>query len=115
MARWENEDVSGLGIPEPPHIETTFIGLKGDSTTEDQAIAKSVISSDGSKRFYVKYGRGELLDPYQIDSSYAGSRRQTNIYKFKKVPEQSFDNYKKYLETKNRIFFTKARRFLMEN
>jgi len=115
MSRWENEDVSDLGIPDPAHVETKFIGLQGKNTTEDQAIAKSVISSDGSRRFYVKYGRNEILDPYQTDSSYAGSRRQTHIYKFKKVSEETFDNYKKYLETKNRIFFTKARRFLMEN
>jgi len=115
MARWENEDVSGLGIPDPTHIEIKFIGLQGKETTEDQAIAKSVVSSDGSKRFYVKCGRNELLDPYQIDSSCAGIRRQANLYKFKKVPKEAFENYKKYLETKNRIFFTKARRFLMEN
>jgi len=115
MARWENEDLSGLNVPEPTKTTTKYIGLKGIETTEDQSMAKYVTSSDGSKRFYIKYGRSEILDPYQIDSSYAGSRRQNNVYKFKKVTEEAFDNYKKYLETKNRIFFTKARRFLMEN
>ena len=61
MSRWENEDVSDLGIPDPAHVETKFIGLQGKNTTEDQAIAKSVISSDGSRRFYVKYGRNEIV------------------------------------------------------
>ena len=112
MARWENEDLSGLNIPDPAQIETKFIGLEGKETTEEEA--KSVTSSDGAKRFYVKCGRGELLDPYQIDSSYASSRRRTHLYKFTKVPEEAFENYIKYLENKNRIFFTKARRFLME-
>ena len=115
MARWENEDLSGLNIPDPVETDTTYIGLKGEETTEDQAMAKSVISSDGSKMFYIKYGRSEILDPYQIDSSFASSRRQRHVYKFKKVNEEAFNSYKKYLETKNRIFFTKARRFLMEN
>jgi|TARA_R110000824_G_scaffold348008_1_gene534731 hypothetical protein len=115
MARWENEDVSDLNIPDPVETNTTYVGLQGKETTEEQALAKSAISSDGSKMFYIKYGRNEILDPYQIDSSFAGSRRQRHVYKFKKVTEETFDNYKKYLETKNRIFFTKARRFLMEN
>jgi|TARA_R110000824_G_scaffold143518_2_gene311215 hypothetical protein len=115
MARWENEDVSDLNIPDPVKSVTKFIGLKGEEAEEEQGIAKSVISSDSSRRFYIKYGRGEILDPYQIDSSYAGPRRQVTMYKFRRVPESAFDNYIKYLETKNRIFFTKARRILMEN
>jgi len=114
MARWENEDVSGLNIPKPVSNETKFIGLNGEETTEEHAMAKSVAFSDGSERFYIKCGRNELLDPYQIDSSYAGSRRQLNLYKFKKVPKEAFENYQQYLESKNRLFFTKARRFLME-
>ena len=115
MARWENEDVSGLNIPDPIQAVTKFIGLGGKETEEEQGMSKSVISSDGSKRFYIKYGRGEILDPYQIDSSYAGARRQMTMYEFRKAPESAFDHYVKYLKTKNRIFFTKARRILMEN
>ena len=115
MARWENEDVADLNIPDPVKTVVKFIGLQGKETEEEQGMAKSVLSSDGSKRFYIKYGRGEILDPYQIDSSYAGSRRQATMYKFRKAPESAFDNYVRYLETKNRIFFTKARRILMEN
>jgi len=116
MARWENEDISGLNIPDPVNVETTFLDLNGKETTEDRgAIAKFITSSDGSLRFYIKYGRNELLDPHQTDSSHASTRRHAHIYKFKKVSEDTFNNYTKYLETKNRIYFTKARRFLMEN
>ena len=114
MARWENEDVSGLNIPDPEQLETIFIDLNGKTTSEDKAIAKTVKSSNGSNTHYIKYGRNELLDPHQADSSYASTRRQSHMYKFKKVSEQTFQSYVKYLESKNRLYFTKARRFLME-
>ena len=35
------------------------------------------------------------------------------MYKFKKVSKDTFESYTKYLESKNRLYFTKARRFLM--
>tara|TARA_R100000008_G_scaffold33121_1_gene18698 strand:+ start:1685 stop:2032 length:348 start_codon:yes stop_codon:yes gene_type:complete len=115
MARWENEDVSDLNLPDPEKIETTFIGLHGEETTEDKAMAKRVESSNGSVRFYVKYGRNELLDPHNADSSFAVARRRTHLYKFKKVSKDTFDNYTTYLKNKNRLYFTKARRLVMEN
>ncbi len=115
MARWENEDVSGLGIPEPDKIETTFLDINGKETSEENAVAKRVESSGGSTTFYVKYGRNEILDPHQTDSSYAAARRQSHLYKFKKVSQETFQSYAKYLESKNRLYFTHARRFLMEN
>tara|TARA_Y100000361_G_C11147284_1_gene338821 strand:- start:544 stop:891 length:348 start_codon:yes stop_codon:yes gene_type:complete len=114
MARWENEDVSGLNIPDPEVTETIFIDLNGKHTSDDKAIAKRVDSSSGSCTYYIKYGRNELLDPHQADSSYAATRRQSHMYKFKKVSKATFDSYIKYLESKNRLYFTKARRFLME-
>ena len=115
MARWENEDISDLNIPDPIHIETQFLDIYGKTTTEDGAIAKSTKGSDGSQKFYIKYGRNELLDPHNIDSSYADTRRQEHLYTFKEVSKQTFANYTKYLESKNKLYFTKARRFLMEN
>lgn len=115
MARWENEDVSDMNIPDPPTVTEVFIDLNGDESLEKNAVAKSIKSSDNSLRYYIKYGRNELLDPHQADSSYASSRRREHMYKFKKVSEKTFEMYEKYLKSKNRIYFTKARRFLMEN
>ena len=51
MARWENEDVSNLNVPNPISSQESFIGLHGKPTTEEHAITKSVVSSDGSTRF----------------------------------------------------------------
>jgi len=115
MARWENEDVSDLDIPDPVSIEEAFIDLNGDGTEEKNAVAKSTKSSHGGSKFYIKYGRNELLDPHAADSSYATAKRQVHVYKFKRVSEEIFENYTKYLKGKNRMYFTKARRFLMEN
>lgn len=115
MARWENEDISGLNIPDPDQIKTIFIGLNGEETSEDKAMAKLSKSSNGSAGFYIKYGRNELLDPHQTDSSYASTRRQSHMYKFKKVSQETFENYTEYLKSKNRLYFTRARRLLMEN
>ena len=114
MARWENEDVAGMNIPDPEKIETKFVDLNGKDASEERAVAKRVESSSGSTAFYIKYGRNELLDPHQADSSYASARRQSHMYKFKKVSQKTFESYTKYLESKNRLYFTKARRFLME-
>lgn len=116
MARWENEDVSDLDIPDPVSIEETFIDLNGDGAAEEKnAVAKSTKSSHGSLKFYIKYGRSELLDPHGTDSSYTSARKQIHMYKFKRVSGEIFKNYTKYLKSKNRMYFTKARRFLMEN
>jgi len=115
MARWENEDVSDLNLPNATSTEEVFIGLNGEESTEEEAVAKLVKSSNGSSQFFIKYGRSELLDPHQTDSSYASARRHSHMYKFKKVSEKTFEVYKKYLTSKNRIYFTRARRFLMES
>ena len=115
MARWENEDISDLNIPDAPSVEEIFIDTNGKESSEEKGVAKSVKSSDGSSQYYIKYGRSELLDPHQADSSYASTRRHAHMYKFKKVSEKTFEVYKKYLTSKNRIYFTRARRFLMEN
>lgn len=111
MSRWENEDVSDLNLPEPENITRTHFDKNGNMTSNpENSVAK--ISECGEKRFYyVKYGRGELLDPHHIDSSMQIKR---SYYTLKKVNQQIFDSYIKFLQTKNRLYFTKARRLLME-
>ena len=111
MARWENEDVAGMNIPDPEKIETKFIDLNGKDASQNRAVAKKVESSSGSTTFYIKYGRNELLDPHNADSSYASSRRQSHMYKFKKVSQKTFESYTKYLESKNRLYLPKLEDF----
>jgi len=110
MARWEDEDISDLNLPNPEAIITNFVGKDGASVEEGKAFAKTVTSSLGCQ-YYIKYGRGEILDPYQIDSL----RINGKLFTFKKVSQQAFVLYNKYLNNRNRLYFTRARRLIMEN
>jgi hypothetical protein len=116
MARHENEDVSELNLPEQ-NVRIRFLTVKGKKADESNALAKTVETLNGedlfSKQFFIKYGRGEIIDPYSIDFGYS-RRRLASMYKYKKVSEKTFTQYKKYLDTKNRLYFTKARRLIME-
>ena len=93
-----------------------FLGIKGEQAEEKKALAKCVTSNRGyedvSVQWFIRMGRGEIIDPYEIDSGY--NQKRLAGLKFKKVSEKAFDNYIKYLKCKNRLYFTKARRLAME-
>jgi len=110
MARWENEDLSGLNIPEPPKTTEVFFGNGGKTAEQKMAFAKLITKGD-AETYYVKYGRGDLLDPYHAD------RLTYNrpYFDFKKVKKNVFDLYIEYLKSSSRIFLTRARRLMMEN
>lgn len=116
MARHENEDVSELNLPKQ-NTRVLFFTVKGKKADESNALAKAVETLNGddlfSKQFFIRYGRGEIIDPYSIDSGYS-QRKLSGMYKYKKVSEKTFTQYEKYLDTKNRLYFTKARRLIME-
>ena len=111
MSRWENEDISDLNLPDQPDRTEMFLGIGGNCTEENKAYAKIVTNKTNDKseqRFYIRFGRGEILDAYRMDK-----RIDEKLYKFKKVSKATFDLYKKYLSSKNLLHFTYARRSLM--
>jgi hypothetical protein len=111
MSRWENEDISDLGLSELPSRSELCLGVNADPVEESKAFAKIVSTVSQNKteqRFYIRFGRGEILDAHKMDK-----RIDENIFKFKKVSKATFDLYKKYLLTKNLLHFTHARRSLM--
>lgn len=111
MSRWENEDISDLNLPDRPDRTEMFLGIGGHRTEENKAYAKIVINETDDKsdqRFYIRFGRGEILDAHRMDK-----RIDEKLYKFKKVSKATFDLYKKYLSSKNLLHFTHARRSLM--
>ena len=116
MARHENEDISELNLPQQ-NTKICFFTAKGKKANENNALAKTVEPLNGddlfSKQFFIMYGRGEIIDPYSIDFGYS-QKKLSSMYKYKKVSEKAFVQYEKYLETKNRLYFTKARRLIME-
>ena len=111
MSRWENEDLSDLNLPDRPDRTEMFLGVDGRHADEAKAYAKIVTTkTDDSteQRFYLRFGRGELLDAHRADK-----RINDKIYGFRKVSRKTFDHYYRYLVTKNSINFTQARRSLM--
>ena len=109
MARWENEDVSGLDLPEPNKVATTFIGKNGKLC--DESVAYAVLRAcANSETYYVRFSRGELIDPHSVD----GNAKLRNKPNFKKVKKKCFEEYVKYLKSKNTLYFTRSRRMAME-
>lgn len=113
MSRWENEDTSNLNLPDEIKTVISFYDKNGQTSTEENAYAKHTSTWSGlentGERFYIKFNRGELVDPHSIDSNIKTAKLQ----KFKKVSKEAFDTYLNYLKTKNRLHFTKSRRLAM--
>tara|TARA_Y100000389_G_scaffold200415_1_gene240747 strand:+ start:2781 stop:3113 length:333 start_codon:yes stop_codon:yes gene_type:complete len=109
MARWENEDVSGLNLPDPQSTEKKFYGTRGVETEEKNAFA-SVSNTGKSAFYYVLYDRSEVVDAYN-DRLTRSSSQTRNL---RKVSKNCFDFYMKYLKTKNTLYLTRARRTMME-
>ena len=67
----------------------------------------------GSEKYWVLFGGSGLVDPFNMSPSARDQRLKT--LKFRKVDENTFSNFSKYLETRNTLYFTKARRTAMES
>lgn len=106
----EEKALKEIGIPDPPTRAEFFYGSLGVRlVSEDKAFAKT-IQIDDRKTHYIKYGRGEIFDPYGIDRE----KIKRPYYSFKKVNDKIFDHYMSYLKTEKRIFLTRANRLMME-
>lgn len=111
MARWENEDVSGLNLPDPINISTKYIDKNGKEINTEQFAVAKIVTADDKNTYYIRYGRGEIVDPHHTDVNF---NRNESYFKLKKVDEKAFHTYVKFLTTKNRLYFTMARRIVME-
>jgi hypothetical protein len=115
MARWENEDVSGMGIPEPIRSEVKYLNKEGRNCNDERyAYTKTISTAMPDKttftKHYIRFNRGEFVDPHSVDIMF-----KSKTPEFKKVSEACYNLYKKYLITKNRLYFTRSRRLYMEN
>jgi len=114
MSRWENEDVSGLNVADSAKVIIELYGKRGMICEQARvAFAKRVTTEAEDRisvRHYIRFSRGELIDPHSIDHN-----RKTQLSTFKKVDEKSFNQYMTYLKTKNRLYFTRSRRLSREN
>jgi hypothetical protein len=110
MARWENEDVSDLNLPDPQKVLKTYFGKNAAVAMETREAFAYTNTVDQSTSYHILYDRAEIIDPYndRFTRSSSATRR------FKKVSETCFNFYMKYLKTKNILYFTRARRIMME-
>lgn len=112
----QEDDMRAMGIPDPPETTVDFIGKDGKESDEYSGVAKcvKVVYDYGDVRYqyFVMVGRGELIDPFGVDSNLS-RKKISNQYKFKKVGAKAYDSFVKYLKTKNKIHFTTARRLLI--
>lgn len=113
----KKNDLEGINLPPVSEKNVLYIGKNGKETNEDEALAKKVTCNynydDVSIQYFVKVGRGELIDPYQVDYGIT-KNKLSSMYKYKKISEKAYNTYVKYLQNKNRIHFTTARRLIME-
>jgi hypothetical protein len=109
MARWENEDVSNLNLPDPDLTERKFYGVKGVETEEKNAFA-SMSETGRGQSYYILYDRAEMVDAYNDRLTRSISQTRN----LRKVSKKCFDLYMKYLKSKNTLYLTRARRTMME-
>jgi hypothetical protein len=110
MGRHDNADVSELSLPDPSDPKTEYIGKGGVAVQSEREAFAKIVKDGTSKTFHVKFGRGDIFDPFGADQNMQGRP----YYDFKKVTSDIFDHYISYLTNRERIYYTRARRLLME-
>jgi hypothetical protein len=88
--------------------------VKFDKTgkeTQDSLYVAEIIMNGANSNYFIKTFGSALFDPYGPYSK----REKVLDTKFKKVTKNTFDNYIKYLETKNNKFFTVAQRGFIDD
>jgi len=110
MARWDNEDISGLNLPDPQDVQKIYFGKNAAVATETKEAFAYTNTVDQSVSYHILYDRAEIIDPYNDRFT----RSSSTTRRFKKVSETCFNFYMKYLKTKNILYFTRARRLVME-
>ena len=96
-------------FPTPPKRTELFLGEGGEETDTNSSFAK-ILRVDGKEAYFVWFGRGLLFDPWGVERLH----RNRPYYSFKKVNRTTFDYYIHYLESKNNLYLTRARRSSME-
>ena len=111
MSRIENEKID-IDIPDPAEYTTVFFTAKGISQPKEtnKSFAKLRTNKQtGYKVHYIKYGHGDIFDPWGMHANKVNSPS----VRFRKVGKKTFDHYIKYLKTRRSAFLLKAKRELV--
>ena len=114
MSRHENEKID-FATPKP--IESLVFGFTKDGLNCDEdnlkCYAKKIEKQKGvetSTIYYVKFGRGRIFDPW---GTFAGRERSADL-EWKRVASTVFNQYIKYLSTRNTRHLTQAERMSID-
>lgn len=91
-------------------------GKAVDETKNTNYVAKMTFDRERGEKtafYFIKMHRGQLLDPHSNDKNISQIKHRAFVER--RVNAKCFDNYVKYLQTKNRTYFTRSRRLSMEN
>lgn len=100
MGRNENEDLSGLNLPEGEIKEQHHIH-------NDMICAKNIYSNTtGVTTYYILCAGGRVFDPNEIDVRY----KVRNNWKLHRVKKTVYDMYIKFLESKRKALLYQVER-----
>ena len=83
-----------------------YYGLGAQEVEETSALLKKV-ESEQKVHYFIIFWKGIIHDPY---GPFILKRGDKELCKFRSVSESAFNNYFKYLKTKNRLFYIQAQR-----
>lgn len=84
-----------------------FFGVGGNMVENDVYALAKIVTINSKEYYFIWFWRGDIHDPYGPDIL---RKSQQFISKFTKVNKETFDNYFRYLKTKNRLYLTRAKR-----
>ena len=87
-----------------------YIGKDGEESDETTAYIKIVYANEKEYYFAVSF-KNDLIDPYE--GFFTAPKRLMS--KYKKISRSSYENYFRYLKSKNKIYLTRARRLFLED
>ena len=111
MARNENEKID-IDIVAPDDYNTVFYSYKGEESSEESSASFAKVRKNlttGHSTYYVKYGRGDLYDPWGMYQN----KKNSPEWRFKKTTKSAFDLYVKYLADRREQNFVRAKRELL--
>lgn len=107
--RGDDADISFLDNVDRPYKSETYFGKSGNQVDENASFCKVLVVGKWEK-YFVWMWRNELYDPYGSDIL----KRDRVQAKLSVVSKETFVQYLRYLKTKNKLYFTRARRLNME-
>ena len=110
MARYENDDITRLDLPEPNRLSVKKYNMSGEPAGDDELVCAKITTNKETYvvNHYVLCAGGQMFNPRLRDARY----ETRNNWKLVRVRQQTFDLYKLFLKTKRVAYLYQAEREL---